>query len=391
MDRENAGVNESSAVAPFLWHRALALVRLLLALSALVILVRLAAPSGILARLLLGAFVGYASWLLFWTNGKDNTPAVLVFVLDCVYFLVCATIDAPATTWLSAALFLFLMIAGVLFHRWQHILIAGVVCGALFPLIRTNDSLTLIPAFSAATILALVGSWQREAALERLGVATHQASESRAEIEKARETERERIAADFHDGPMQSFISLQMRLEIVRRMLERDAEAAKAELLQLLEVTKSQVTDVRAFVRGMRPFDVSGEGFTTALSQLVASFQKDTGISATFLGAGGYESEDIKLGRELLKIVREALHNTLKHAGASRVAVGIECSNGDLEVLIQDDGDGFQFAGTYSLEELELLGIGPESIKKRVRSLGGDLVVESRPGLGAGLKIRVPL
>lgn len=365
--------------------------RLLLALAALVILVRLSEPTGLLDRLLLGTFVGYATWLLFWKNPEETTPAVLVFILDSVFFLVCGTIASPAATWLCLALFLLVMLAGALFHRWQHVLIAGVVCAGLFPLIRPEDAFTLVPAFSAATVLALVGSHHRQLLFERLLVVSRQASDSRAEVEKAREAERERIAADFHDGPMQSFISLQMRLEIVRRMLERDAEAAKAELLQLLEVTKSQVSDVRAFVRGMRPLDVSGEGFTRALSHLVERFQKDTGISATFLGAGGYQSEDSEMSRELLKIVGEALHNTLKHAGASRVAVGIERSNGDLEVLIQDDGAGFQFAGTYSLEELELLRIGPESIKKRVRGLGGDLMVESRPGLGAGLRIRVPL
>ena len=52
--------------------------------------------------------------------------------------------------------------------------------------------------------------------------------------------------------------------------------------------------------------------------------------------------------------------------------------------------EGFNFAGSYSLEELELLHLGPESLKRRVRSLNADLLLESRPGRGASLKVRIP-
>ena len=62
-----------------------------------------------------------------------------------------------------------------------------------------------------------------------------------------------------------------------------------------------------------------------------------------------------------------------------------------LEISIDDNGHGFSFAGSYSLEELELLRLGPESLKRRARSLNADLLLESRPGRGAGLKFRVPL
>jgi len=392
MDRGESGVIGNSPLVSSGWRKALGLLRLLLALAALTILVRFAEPSGVLAKLLLGAFVGYASWLLLYCgNGKRTVPAVLVFVFDSVFFLTCATIEAPAATWLCAALFLLLMGSGALFHPWRRVLLASIVCVGLFPLVRPDNGQMLVPAFAGVAAFAVLGGYQRQGLERQLATATVQATAARSEIDKAREVERERLAADFHDGPMQSFISLQMRLEIVRRMLERDPEAAKAELVQLQQLTKSQVADIRAFVRGMRPVDVEGAGFTSVLSRLVDTFHKDTGISATFLGAVGFEPGDAELGRELLKIVREALHNVQKHADASRVAVGLDLSGGAVEVMIQDDGSGFPFAGTYSLEELDLLRIGPESIKKRVRRLGGDLVVESRPNLGAGLKVRVPL
>jgi len=62
-----------------------------------------------------------------------------------------------------------------------------------------------------------------------------------------------------------------------------------------------------------------------------------------------------------------------------------------LHIEIEDDGTGFPFSGNYDLGEMEALRIGPGSIKRRVRSLGGELVANSRPGHGATLRIRIPL
>ena len=88
-------------------------------------------------------------------------------------------------------------------------------------------------------------------------------------------------------------------------------------------------------------------------------------------------------------MLREALHNVQKHAGATRVAVALEKTDRGLEISIDDNGHGFAFAGSYSLEELELLRLGPTSIKRRVRTLGAEMLLDSKPGQGAGLRIRL--
>lgn len=90
-------------------------------------------------------------------------------------------------------------------------------------------------------------------------------------------------------------------------------------------------------------------------------------------------------------MLREALHNVRKHAGATRVAVAMDKTDRGLELSVDDNGNGFAFSGTYSLEELELLRLGPASLKRRARALNADLLLESRPGRGAGLKFRIPL
>ena len=213
----------------------------------------------------------------------------------------------------------------------------------------------------------------------------------RYEAQQAREDERQRIAADFHDGPLQSFIGLQMRLEIVNRLLARDPRMAAEELIQLQELCKSQVGELRAFVRSMRPADVQGASLVPSISRMLDQFQKETGIATSLLGSDRLEPADSETSIELLQIVREALNNVQKHSRATQVTVGLRKHGDFIEIAVDDNGTGFPFSGSYTLEELELLRLGPLSIRRRVRALGGELNVESRPGHGAGLKVRVAI
>jgi signal transduction histidine kinase len=89
--------------------------------------------------------------------------------------------------------------------------------------------------------------------------------------------------------------------------------------------------------------------------------------------------------------VRETLNNIQKHSGASRLAISIGKREQRLEISAEDNGGGFPFSGSFNLDELELLRLGPVSIKRRVRMLGGEMQLESKPGQGASLQIRIPV
>ena len=150
-------------------------------------------------------------------------------------------------------------------------------------------------------------------------------------------------------------------------------------------------TELRAWVRSMRPMEIDGAGLAPSIRKLAESFEKESGISATMLGVTSDSTPDPQTAREILQIVRESLHNVQKHSKASRVTVAIGKQDGYFEVSVADDGTGFPFAGTYSLEELELLRLGPESIRRRVRGLSGEMLLESQPGKGSGVRVRIPL
>jgi signal transduction histidine kinase len=181
-----------------------------------------------------------------------------------------------------------------------------------------------------------------------------------------------------------------MRLEVIKKLMSRDPARSLDELEQLQDLCHTQVADLRSFVRSIRPAD-EGMSLGASLSRMVDSFQKDTGIAATFTTGQFPDPSATEAALELLQIVRETLNNIQKHSGATRVAVSAERNSQHLNVIVEDNGEGFPFAGKFSLDEMELLRLGPASIKRRVRTVGGEMTLESRPGQGAKLEIRMPM
>src|ERR1700687_1439639 len=373
---------------PTSWRRLLSLIRILLGMSCLAI--QLVASSFAITDtvILFAGYTIYACVTLFWRSLEDSGYPTLALVLDFVFFFLSATSSAPYSYWVSSVFYAYVMIVTVMMHNWWKAV--GVAIGAvvLLYLVPTLHAEVLRPGLISAGILGCVLAIQREYLEERLSNASRQTVLYRYDAEKAREAERQRIAADFHDGPLQSFISFQMRLEIIRKLLARNQAAATEELVQLQDLCKSQVNELRSFVRSMRPVDVEGS-LSATLRRVVEQFQKDSGIPATFVSAEFLEPSEPEISLELLQIVREALYNVQKHSSASRVAVSIAKSNNALEISVEDNGNGFPFSGKYTLDELELLRLGPMSIKRRVRTLGGELLLDSKPGQGSGLKIRL--
>jgi signal transduction histidine kinase len=374
---------------PNSWRRLLILIRILLGMSCLA--TQLISSSFIWTDrvILFAVYTIYACVALFWRSLEDSGYPTLALILDFVFFFLAATSGAAYGYWISSVFYAYVLLVAVMLHKWWKTLIVAVGAMLLLYILPTLHTAEILrPALIAAGILGCVLAVQREYLEERLSNASRQTVLYRYDAERAREAERQRIAADFHDGPLQSFISFQMRLEIIRKLLLRDQAAGTDELLQLQELCKSQVNELRTFVRSMRPVDVEGS-LTATLRRVVEQFQKDSGIPTTFVSAEFLEPAEPEVSLELLQIVREALYNVQKHSAATRVAVSIAKSDTALEIGIEDNGGGFPFSGKYTLDELELLRLGPLSIKRRVRTLGGEMTLDSKPGQGAGLKIRL--
>jgi signal transduction histidine kinase len=374
----------------FRWKRHLSWVRVLL--TAIVATVAGVAAGGLtpvvalLVLYLLASLVGAIRGA-----GQRGLLGMLALFADTVYFLIVVYFGGDRIEWLAAAFFLYLLSEALVFSGPVEVMViaAGstIFCAALPN--RQGQALEPMVVVAGALAAGFAVYARRQNALT--GELTGKLGAALKAAEKAREEESQRIAADFHDGPLQSFISLQMRLEILRKLLERDTDAGMLDLKELQTLAQSQVRDLRTFLHSMRPVDIDGGNLVVTLRRTAESFQKESGIPVAFVSTSTPVGLPPEVTMEVLQMLREALHNVQKHASATRVAVSLEKTDRGLEISVDDNGHGFNFAGSYSLEELEMLRLGPASLKRRARGLNADMAIESRPGRGAGIKFRIPL
>jgi signal transduction histidine kinase len=208
--------------------------------------------------------------------------------------------------------------------------------------------------------------------------------------ERAGAVERARFARELHDGAIQSLIAVEMQLDVLRRQSGTQAPVVNTELGRIQKLLREEVLKLRELMQAMKSFEVTADRLLGFISDTVERFRRETGIAAEFVS----ELERVDLAqkscREVARIVQESLVNVRKHSGAHNVLVRLAQRQGNLQLTVEDDGRGFSFSGTLSNAELESTGKGPAVIRERVRLLGGELAIESTPGHGARLEVRIP-
>jgi signal transduction histidine kinase len=207
--------------------------------------------------------------------------------------------------------------------------------------------------------------------------------------ERAGAVERARFARELHDGAIQSLIAVEMQLDVVRRQSGQQP-VVTSELSRIQKLLREEVLKLRELMQAMKSFEVDADRLPGFIADTVERFRRETGISAEF--ASEIEKVDLpqKVCRELARIVQESLVNVRKHSGARHVLVRLAHRAGNVQLTVEDDGRGFPFSGRLSEAELETTGKGPAVIRERVRLLAGELTIESNPGHGARVEVRVP-
>lgn len=215
--------------------------------------------------------------------------------------------------------------------------------------------------------------------------------------------ERARLVRELHDGAVQSLIGVEMQVDVLRRnyngvgdhseeppMSGMRSEFMAAELERIQNLLREEVLKLRELMQQMKSAEVDARKLPGFLRDAVQRFQRETGIAAQFL----LDADEIDLSppvcRELARIVQEALVNVRKHSRAKQVTVQLLDVGGKCELIIEDDGAGFPFAGRISQAELDSSGRVPAIIRERVRLIQGELTIESRPGQGARIAVLVP-
>ena len=229
-----------------------------------------------------------------------------------------------------------------------------------------------------------------QALSNQLGPAIHGVYVARRLRSQAGAMERARVARELHDGAIQSLVGMEMQVDVLRRKSPLVDEHLMGELATLQSNLHQEVINLRELMQQMKPVELGPKQFLDYLAHTVDKFQRDAGIRANFVTSVDDVRLSPRVGKEVARIVQEALVNVRKHSGAENVVVRFDAQDGSWVLTIDDDGRGFDFSGRLSQAELDSARKGPVVIKERVRSIGGELAVESFHGQGSRLVISFP-
>lgn len=211
-----------------------------------------------------------------------------------------------------------------------------------------------------------------EATRAELGVAQHAAGVV---------AERERVAGEIHDTLAQGFTSIVALAQAEQVRLAATGDDVSR--LALIEQTARQnLSEARALVAAFAPVDLQGSDVDAALARVAARFGAETGVEVVVESSWDART-DVTTDQAvvLLRSVQEALSNVRRHAGAGRVVLRLSAAT-DPVVEVVDDGVGFDTATAD--------GYGLDGMRRRVEAAGGRLDVDSAPGRGTRLRVRLP-
>ncbi|MCL5429400.1 MAG: sensor histidine kinase [Chloroflexi bacterium] len=204
----------------------------------------------------------------------------------------------------------------------------------------------------------------------------------RLQVERELIYERDRIGRELHDGAIQTIYTAGLLVETATRKLDPESELAQP-LERAGKAINEAIADLRAFIGGLRPLEVP-QSLRQALAERAADSQLAPLVDIDW---------DLDLPEDInfqatriphvLGILNEALSNAIRHAGARHVRVQASRPDNRLELVIEDDGRGFD-------KQNDARGFGLRNIQDRARLLDGTLHIQSQPGTGTKIVLSAP-
>lgn len=213
----------------------------------------------------------------------------------------------------------------------------------------------------------------------------------------AEQRERRRLSAILHNDLQQLLFSLEMQLHLLKSELEVSLPPEQKSTLTALStierVMERALSVTRTLSLELNPPVLRSEGLEAALAWLASHMAERHRLQVDLEMAEGIDVTSEERRILLVQFVRELLFNVVKHAGSERALVSVTRENEILTLTVSDDGCGFDMATILNreLREEETKGLGLFSIRERLGLFGGKLQVESEPGQGTCVTIRMPV
>lgn len=206
-------------------------------------------------------------------------------------------------------------------------------------------------------------------------------------VVQGQEEERHRLARDLHDGLAPIVSSAKMNLEAITPQLTDLASDKKQYLDNVLSLLDNAMVESRAMSKALMPPNIQDENLDKALANLCEKVDENNDLDVKFYANTRMdEISDENLNLNLYRIAQELINNVLKYANASNLAVQLFKYEHNLNLMVEDDGVGFNFDQQYQ----EGKGFGLKNIESRVKSLQGTFSVDSRPDQGTLTYIQIP-
>jgi PAS domain S-box-containing protein len=196
--------------------------------------------------------------------------------------------------------------------------------------------------------------------------------------------ERAHLARELHDSVTQALFSMTLMTRSIEVLLARDPSLVADRLATLRDLQRDALAEMRALIFELRPASLEHDGLLAAIRTHAAAVQARTGLPVT-VESDGAERLAEPVETALFRIVQEALHNVVKHAGAHNVRVILRQRPGVVRLAVHDDGAGFDPA-KVSGDHLGLAGM-----RARAEKLGGRLEVHSELGHGTEIRAELPI
>ncbi len=207
-----------------------------------------------------------------------------------------------------------------------------------------------------------------------------------SELINAEEQERRRIASELHDDFSQRLAVLSLGLENVDEATPASLPDVHKRLHELVRSTSELSTDLHTLSHQLHSSTLESLGLVPAVAALCKEFTASQEIRVDFISTEIPRTVNADAALCVFRIVQEGLRNLKKHSGAEVAKVYLRLINESLEVIVRDDGCGFDLQGLRKNE-----GLGMRSMEERARSLGGKFEIHSRSGKGTTLRARLPL
>jgi signal transduction histidine kinase len=198
------------------------------------------------------------------------------------------------------------------------------------------------------------------------------------------DADRRLMAFEIHDGLVQDLYGAQLFLESVQHVVPAGSDDEKA-FRSAIQLLRGAIEEARRIINGLRPPVLDDHGLIAALEHLAQDMGQTWGVQVDFQSEVRFEHLSATVENTVYRVVQECLNNVHKHAGVDQAKVRLVHEGDWLIIEIADKGKGFD-RRKVSEKRYGLVGI-----QDRARILGGECNIDSRPGAGARVVVRLPL